>query len=108
MNAFRSRAPILYQGGTPFIRDLEKTEENSNGVVVNKETLVILTPSDYHKKHPVPTEEYSLTDEIEAGVNLREIPCGHLLDSEDNLDYDINDSAEELVLEQLNKDVTNE
>lgn len=106
--AFRSRDPIKYEGTVPFIRDLDRMEIERNGTIVSSEALVIVSPEDYHKKHPVPTQEFSLTDELEAGVPLREIPCSKMLDSADNLDYAVNDTAEQTIFDQLSKEQINE
>lgn len=104
-NSFRKRSPIIYDSSeVPFIRDLDKTEVNHNGIILENENLVIISPEEFHKKHPVPMQEFTLMDELEAGVNLREIPCGTMLDSDDNLDYAVNDTAEETLLKQLNSD----
>ena len=60
---------------------------------------------DYFAKHPVPTEYYSIGQQLQAGVSLKDIPCGTMLDSPDNLDYEVNETAEEQVLDALKKDV---
>ena len=86
------------------IPDLVSSQVEENGVKITREVVVNRTPQDYFAKHPVPTESYSIGQQLQAGVSLKDIPCGTLLDSPDNLDYEVNETAEEQVLDALKKD----
>lgn len=83
------------------IHSLEKVEEIVNGTSVVKEVILPMSEDDYHQRHPIQHEEFTLAQELRAGVPLKEVPTSTLLDSGDNLDYDVNDVAEEKVLSAL-------
>lgn len=89
------------------IPDLVSSQVEENGVKITREVVVNRTPQDYFAKHPVPIESYSIGQQLQAGVSLKDIPCGTLLDSPDNLDYEVNETAEEQVLDALKKESNN-
>lgn len=88
-------------GSVTPINSLEKVEEIVNGTPVVKEVIVPMSETDYHQRHPIQYEEFTLAQEVRAGVPLKEVPTSTLLDSGDNLDYEVNDIAEEKVLDAL-------
>lgn len=91
-----------------FIRSIENIEEtNENDIILRKEVLVPLSPEDYLQKHPPIMEDYTLLEQLQAGVSVKDVATSTLLDSPDNLDYDENEDAEERVLASLEKDVEN-
>lgn len=51
-------------------------QTDSNGF----RSVLSLSPSEYAEKHPPVMEEYTLTEELQSGVPLQEIPCANLLD----------------------------
>ena len=105
MNVFRRRKNGIPTRTVVAIPDLVSSEVEENGVKITREVVVNRTPQDYFAKHPVPTEYYSIGQQLQAGVSLKDIPCGTMLDSPDNLDYEVNETAEEQVLDALKKDV---
>lgn len=53
-------------------------QTDSNGM----RTVLNLSPSEFAEKHPPVMEEYTLTEELQSGVPIQEIPCGHILDDD--------------------------
>lgn len=49
----------------------------------SKRTLSSVSIDEYRERHKIPDEEFTLTEQLDAGVPLKEIPCGTLLDSND-------------------------
>ena len=97
MAVFRKR-PVGFTppaGSVTPIHSLEKVEEIVNGTSVVKEVIVPMSEIDFHQRHPISHEEYTLAQQLRAGVPVKEVPTSQLLDSGDNLDYDVNDIAEE-------------
>lgn len=84
-----------------LIRSLETIEEIVNGSPFKKEVLVPMSADDYHLKHPICHEEFTLGQQLRAGVPIKDVSTSTLLDSSDNLDYEQNEYAEEKVLEAL-------
>lgn len=70
--AFKKRTISHFSFGS-FVPDVQT---DSNGM----RTVISLSPSEFAEKHPPVMEEYSLTEELQSGVPLQEIPCGHILD----------------------------
>lgn len=95
--SFRKREPIIYSAGGSVV-DVETNESGQR-------SLVSMSATEYLRKNPPPTEEFSLTEELRSGVPLKEIPCGNLIGSNDPVDNPVN---EEKVLRdiqvQLNPD----
>lgn len=104
MTAFRRRKNRVSINPPVHIQELTTTSFVENGVSVNKECVEVLSPSEYFNRHVIQTEEYSINEQISAGVSLKDIPCSTRLDSPDNLDYDVNETAEEELLKTLNDD----
>lgn len=94
MSAFRKRAPIHY-AISPSVVDVSENEDG-------RRSLVSMSVDDYFQKNPISMEEYSLTEELKAGVSLKEIPCGNLISSSDPIDHHIDESK---VLEQVKKEL---
>ena len=105
MSVFRRRKNGIPTKSIVAIPDLVSSEVEENGVKITREVVVNRSPQDYFAKHPVPTESYSIGQQLQAGVSLKDIPCGTLLDSPDNLDYDVNETAEEQVFNALKENV---
>lgn len=105
MAVFRKRSAGFAPpaGCSTPIYSLEKVEEIVNGSSVIKEVIVPMSEDEFHLKHPISHEEFTLAQELRAGVPVKEVPTSSLLDSGDNLDYDINDSAEEKIFDVLQK-----
>ena len=93
--AFRKRPPIHYCGSSAVLDVLE----NEDG----KRNLVVISEEEFLRKNPPITEEYPLSKELEAGVNLKEIPCGHLIESLDPIDHV---QEVEHISEKINKSKT--
>lgn len=83
------------------INVLESQEELRNNAIVHKEVVVSVTPEEFFDKNPIPQDDFTLAQELAAGVPLKDVSTSSLLDSNDNLDYDVNDTAEERVLDAL-------
>lgn len=49
----------------------------------SKRTLSSVSIDVYRERHKIPDEEFTLSEQLDAGVPLKEIPCGTLLDSND-------------------------
>lgn len=107
MSVFRRRKNGIPTKSFVAIPDLVSSEVEENGVKIIREVVINRTPEDYLAKHPIPTESYSIGEQLQAGVPLKDIPCGTLLDSSDNLDYEVNETAEDSILNALNKETEN-
>lgn len=92
--SFRKRPPISYGAGS----SVREISENEDG----KRVLVNTNYHDFALKNPISTEEYSLTQQLQAGVPLKELNVSNLIGSTDPIDNPIN---EEKVLEQVNQAV---
>lgn len=105
MSAFRKRPKgfRFVLGEPPLIREVVTETITQNGNPVNKESVVIRSESEYLSAHPIVTESYSIKEQIEAGVSLKDIPTSTMYDSNDNLDYPENEVAEQKILDLLNK-----
>lgn len=105
MSVFRKRCKgfSMPSVGGSVVRDLRTVTTFEDGVEVTKEVLLDVSEKDYFDNHPVCMEDFSLMEQLNAGVSLKEIPCGTLLDSNDNLDYAENEVAEEKALEIVEK-----
>lgn len=68
---------------------------------VDGRTVVTTSIDNYRQNHPIPDEEFTLTEELQSGVPLKEIPCGSMLNPSDSLDVPIN---EQYILDSLQKD----
>ena len=105
MSAFRQRKPDFKYFGAPaspviFLKKESKVQEDCT---VLEEKVIVSSVSDYNLTHPVPSEEFTVAQQLEAGVSLKEIPVSGMLDSCDNLDYE-EDKLQEKVLESLQKE----
>lgn len=105
MSAFRIRkcTSVFTSGSgcTLPILDVVYSSIIENGVSVNREVVLSRTPEEYLKDNPPPEEDYSINEQLAAGVPLKEIGISSRFDSSDNLDYPENDYAEETLLKQL-------
>ena len=103
MSVFRKRP----DGFTPppseaqIIHSLESVTEVVSGTPVVKEVIVPMSVEQYHEKHPISKEDFTLAQELRAGVSVKDVPTNGLLDSVDNLDYEVNETAEETLLNAL-------
>ena len=70
--AFKQRKIRHFSSGC-FVPDVRT---DSNGF----RTIVSISPVEFAELHPPVMEEYTLTEELQSGVPLQEIPCGHILD----------------------------
>lgn len=107
MSAFRRRENVHLKAPRVHITEVSSTSVVQNGVNVSMESVSILSPSEFYSRHPILKEDYSIGEQISAGVGLKDIPCSTRLDSSDNLDYEQNETAEEQILEALNKESDN-
>lgn len=107
MNAFRRRKNVHLKAPRVYISEVNTSSVVQNGVNINMESISELTPSEFFSLHPVPFEEYSINEQISAGVSLKDISCSTRLDSPDNLDYEQNETAEEQILSALKQETTN-
>lgn len=105
MSAFRKReADFKYFGSAPSpVIYLKKESKVQDDVTILQEQVVVSSVSDYNITHPVPMEEFTVAQQLEAGVSMKEIPVDGMLDSNDNLDYE-EDKLQEKVLEKLQKE----
>lgn len=105
MSAFRKRSvdfkyfgsvssPVLY---------LQKEDRVQGDVVITEEKVISSSVEDYNLTHPIPFEEATVAQQLEAGVSLSDIPVASMLDSRDNLDYE-EDKLELEILEKLQKE----
>lgn len=105
MSAFRKRknAKVFTSGSAcniPIL-DVVSTSVVENGVSIQREVVVSRTPKEYLEDNPPPQEDYSINEQLAAGVPLKELPISSRFDSSDNLDYPENEYAEEQLLKQL-------
>lgn len=82
--SFRKRPPIPH-GDTPIIVDVTTAPSGAR-------SLSSVSSSEYFDKHPISMEEFTLTQELDSGVLLKEIPCGSLIGSTDPLDHNIDET----------------
>ena len=110
MSVFRKRCKTfnmpVSNGGT--VRNLRLVKSVVDGHERSQEVLEVVSLNDYFNANPIVYVDLSLDEQLQAGVKLDEVPCSTLLDSTDNLDYDVNDTAEQLVLDKLNEDINND
>lgn len=101
MTVFRKRKPLYEVEEQPSIRMLKFVEiaRKDGGSPSVREELVSLSLEDYHTLNPHPMEDYTIQEQLDAGVSLKETSVN--LDSNDNLDYPENDTAEETLLNML-------
>lgn len=83
---------------------LQSCEEKRGDQIVKKEVVVDVTPEQYFERHPISHDDYTLAQELSAGVSVKDVSTAGMLDSSDNLDYDINDVAEEQIISALEKE----
>lgn len=105
MSAFRQRKADFKYFGAPaspviYLKKESKVQDDST---VLEEQVIVSSVSDYNLTHPVPREEFTVAQQLEAGVSMNEIPVNGMLDSGDNLDYE-EDKLQEKVLETLQKE----
>lgn len=65
-------------------------ETNIDDTGATWQSFVNYTRQDYDKKYPNHLPDLSLSEQLQAGVTLTEVPTSGLLDSPDNLDYNNN------------------
>lgn len=110
MSVFRKRSKTfrlpVSSGGS--VRNLRLVKSVVDGHERSQEVLENVSLNDYFNANPIVYVDLSLDEQLQAGVKLDEIPCSTLLDSTDNLDYDVNDTAEQLVLDKLNEEIDND
>ena len=100
---FRKRKPFGDCDFSPaVIKDVVTEEVRVGTSVVNVERVVDCSLDEYMQRHPICMEDYSLEEQLRAGVPLKEIPCSTMLDSTDVEDYEVNQYAESELLSQLN------
>lgn len=106
MSVFRRREKGFYLPpvSPPVIREVVTNEVVENGCTLMRESVVTRSNSEWFDNHPVSKESYSIDEQLRAGVPLKEIPCSTMLDSDDNLDYEQNEYAEQQILDELTKD----
>ena len=95
--SFRKRPPIPH-GDCPIIVDVSVSATGAR-------SLVSQSSEDFFNSHPIPMEEFTLSEELQAGVPLKEIPCNGLIGSNDPLDHNID--ADQL-LKRLNSAPTSD
>lgn len=91
--AFRKRAPITYSSGSSV---LEVVEVESDGF--QHRDIKRISEEESAELHPVDMEEFSLSEQMRSGIQIKEIPCEHLLDSNDPLSHQIDETE---VLKQI-------
>lgn len=110
MSVFRKRCKTfsmpVSNGGS--VRNLRLVKSVVDGHERSQEVLEVVSLNDYFNANPIVYVDLSLDEQLQAGVKLDEVPCSTLLDSTDNLDYDVNDTAEQFVLDKLNEDLDND
>lgn len=100
MVTFRKRPPVHLTDEPCNIRLLDFVDQAcKTGDVVRKEVVKVLDVHDFHVSNPHPKEEYTIQQQLDAGVSLRETSVN--LDSGDNLDYAVNETAEQDLLDRL-------
>lgn len=106
MTVFRKRSKTfrlpVSNGGS--VRNLRLVKSVVDGHERSQEVLEDVSVKEFFVANPITMVDLSLDEQIQAGVKLDEIPCSTLLDSTDNLDYDVNDTAEQFVLDKLNEE----
>lgn len=108
MSAFRQRKPDFkyFGSASSTVIYLKKESKVQDDSTVLEEKVIVSSVSDYNLTHPVPTEEFTVAQQLEAGVSMNDIPVSGMLDSGDNLDYE-EDKLQEKLLESLQKEEKN-
>lgn len=78
---FKKRKNSVVYSGNCSIPDVKTSPDGVREVV-------LVSPDDYFVEHPISHEEFTLTQEISAGVPLKEINCSSLLDSTEEFSGD--------------------
>lgn len=100
MVTFRKRPPVHLKDEPCNIRSLEFVDQaRKDGILTRKEVVKSMDLHDFHVFNPHPMEEYTIQQQLDAGVSLRETFVN--LDSGDNLDYAVNETAEQDLLDKL-------
>lgn len=86
---------------SPSVCYLKREQKIVDGVEIVNEAVITSSIKDYNDTHPVPFDELTVGQQIEAGISMKEIPVNGMLDSRDNLDYD-EDALQQKVLDSLN------
>lgn len=94
---FKKRKNRVFYSGNCSIPDVKTSPDGVREVVS-------VSPDDYFIEHPISHEEFTLTQEISAGVPLKEINCSSLLDSNEEFSGD----TENETLETLNINNSND
>ena len=95
MSPFRKRSALVFCS-VALCRDVVVSEDG-------KRNFSLMSDQTYLDKYPPATEEYSLTEELAAGVPLKEIPCSNLIGSNDPIDHPIDESkVNETIQSMLN------
>lgn len=99
----RPKGFMPISGASVPINVLETQEETRNNQIIKKEIVVSVTENEFFEKNPISHHEFTLAQELAAGVSVKDVSTSGLLDSQDNLDYDVNDVAEQKLLDALEK-----
>lgn len=106
MTVFRNRPKgfVSPPSEKRHVHSLERIEETCEEGILVKEIIVPMSQEEYIDRHPPLKDEFTVLQQLSAGVSVKEVPTNGLLDSPDNLDYPENEVAEQKVLEALEKD----
>lgn len=106
MSVFRNRSKgfVSPPSEVRFVHSLERIEETCEEGIAVKEIVVPMSQEEYIDRHPPLKEEFTVLQQLSAGVSVKEVPTSGLLDSPDNLDYQENEFAEQKVFEALEKE----
>lgn len=89
--SFRKRNCNIVSSSSVSVVDVQTSQDGIRD-------SVCLSEDDYFEKHPIPQEEFTLEEQISAGVQLKQIPCETLL-NDDHGTFSCED--DEHVLENL-------
>lgn len=77
---FRKREPIVY-GSYGSVIDVKEDDSGRS--------LASVSISEYNKLHELPPDNFTLTEQLQAGVPLKEIDCSNLVGSTDSNDHPV-------------------
>lgn len=77
---FRKREPIVY-GSYGSVVDVKEDDTGRS--------LASVSVSEYNKLHELPPDNFTLTEQLQAGVPLKEIDCSQLIGSNDSNDHPV-------------------
>lgn len=77
---FRKREPVIY-GSYGSVVDVKEDDSGRS--------LASVSVSEYNKLHELPPDNFTLSEQLQSGVPLKEIDCSRLIGSNDSNDHPV-------------------